>query len=335
MQFIYSEPQTEFEKMIGGCRHINAFGTIQRGDADRLVDIIRKCEVPPQTNVYINSTGGDLEEGLKIGCVIRAYNLETSIGTYTLEPPQGDVPMASRTLTPGVCYSAATMAFAGGRLRHFPKGSKFGVHRFMFQTPDPSNVEKSQELSASMASFLEKMGVALSFLQTSAAVPSDTILELDETQLESHQMVTGGQTGVEWGTEMRRNMMYVRGTRDSIYGKHKVMLAHAKDAGFMFCAVIEAQGRQQELCDLGLVEIVVNGEDHRINISDRCDRMANDVDVILISKITSQEAALIAYSNSFGVQIRFWEDSEMFLGISAMDTTGGQDSLITLYKNMS
>lgn len=335
MQFIYSEEQTELERLIGGYRHINAFGKIVTGDADRLVDVLEKCGVPPQTTVYIDSTGGDLEEGIKIGCVIRAYNLETSIGTYTLEPPQGDVPMAARTLTPGVCFSAATMAFAGGRLRHYPRGSRFGVHRFVFAQPGPANMERSQELSASMAKFLEQMGVSLMFLQASAGVPNDKLFEMDEDALREHGVVTGGQTDVEWGTEMRNNMMYVRGTRDSIFGKHKVMLAHAKDAGFMFFAVIEAQGRQQELCDFGLVEIVVNGEDHRIDISERCERLPNDVDVVLMSKISNEEAALIAYSKSFGVQIRFSPEAELFLGVSALDTTGGEDSLITLYKNMS
>ncbi|MEL6418988.1 MAG: hypothetical protein AAFQ55_10245, partial [Pseudomonadota bacterium] len=92
---------------------------------------------------------------------------------------------------------------------------------------------------------------------------------------------------------------------------------------------------QKELCDFGLVEIVVNGEDHRIDISERCERLPNDVDVVLISNISNEEAALIAYSKSFGVQIRFGSEAEMFLGVSAMDTTGGEDSLITLYKNMS
>ncbi len=43
---------------------------------------------------------------------------------------------------------------------------------------------------------------------------------------------------------------------------------------------------------------------------------------------------MIAYSNSFGVQIRFNNESLVFLGVSAMDTTGGKDSLVTLYKSM-
>lgn len=333
MQFEYTDEQTEIEKLFGGFRHINAFGPIVKGDADRLLKLIETAGVPPRTTVYINSSGGDAEEGIKLGCVIRVYQLETSIGTYALEPKDGDEAIIARTLRSGKCLSAATLMFAGGRLRHFPDGATFGVHRFAYKKPLPENVEKSQELSAGIAKFLDQMGVSLGFLSLSAGVESDKLLELSEDELREHRMVTGGATEVAWGTEMRSNMLYVRGTRDSIFGRHKVILAHAKDAGFMFFAVIEAQGRQDELCNHGVVEIVVNGEDQRIDIAERCSREPNDVDVVLMAKLTEEEARQLAYSDSFGVQIRFSKEAEIFLGVSAMETEGGQESLRSLYEN--
>lgn len=334
MQFRYTGEQTELEILFGGFRHLSAFGPIETGDADKLLKLIKTADVPPRTTVYINSIGGNVEEAIKLGCVIRASGLETSIGTYALAPSDGDEPVVTRILTSGSCISAATLMFAGGRLRHFPNGSKFGVHRFAYKNPVPENVEKSQKLSAEIASYLIGMGVSLGFLGLSASVSSNELLELSEGELRKHKMVTGGVTEIEWGTEMRANMLYVRGTRDSIFGQHKVMLAHEKNAGFMFFAVIEAQGRQDELCNLGLVEIVVNGEDKRIDISERCSREPNNVDVILMANLTEDEAKEIAYSDSFGVQIRFSEEAEVFLGISAMETEGGKDSLRTLYESM-
>lgn len=334
MQFEYTAEQTELEKLFGGFRHINAFGAIARGDADKLLKLIETASVPPRTTVYINSSGGDAEEGIKLGCVIRACELETSIGTYALEPKSDDDPIVARTLNSGKCLSAATLMFAGGRLRHFPDGANFGVHRFAYKNPVPENVEKSQVLSAGIAKFLDQMGISLGFLSLSAGTASDKLLELCEDELREHRMVTGGETEVVWGTEMRAQMLYVRGTRDSIYGQHKVILAHAKGAGFMFFAVIEAQGRQNELCNFGVVEIVVNGEDQRIDISGRCSREPNDVDVVLMANITEEEARQLAYSDSFGVQIRASKEAEVFLGVSAMDTEEGQESLRSLYENM-
>ena len=320
--------------MLGGFRHINAFGTIGKGDADKLLKLIETAGVPPRTTVYINSSGGDAEEGIKLGCVICACQLDTSIGTYVLEPKSDDDPIVARTLYSGKCLSAATLMFAGGRLRHFPDGASFGVHRFAYKNPVPNDVEKSQVLSAGIAKYLDQMGISLGFLSLSAGTASNKLLELSEDELREHRMITGGATEVVWGTEMRAQMLYVRGKRDSIFGQHKVILAHAKGVGFMFFAVIEAQGRQDELCNFGVVELVLNGENKRIDISRRCSREPNDMDVVLMVNLKEGEAREVAYSNSFGVQIRASKEAEVFLGVSAMDTEGGRDSLRSLYENM-
>lgn len=135
MQFIYTNEQTELEKVFGGFRHLNAFGPIVKGDADKLLKLIEALDIPRRTTVYINSTGGDVEESIKLGCVIRVHEFETSIGSYILEPQTNcDNLIVPRNLQPGKCLSAATLMFAGGRLRHFPKDATFGVHRFAYKT---------------------------------------------------------------------------------------------------------------------------------------------------------------------------------------------------------
>lgn len=323
------------EKLFGGFRHLNAYGPIVYGDAGRFLDLIKSAEVPPRTTVYINSKGGNVEEAIKLGCVIRNYSLETSIGTYVLAPNAANEAIINRDLKPGRCFSSATLMFAGGRLRHFPDGARFGVHRFAYKNPTPEHIEKSQELSADIAHYLHMMGVSLGFLSLSAAVPSNELREIPVDRLLEHRMVTGGITDVTWGTEILDEVIYVRGTRESIFGIHKVMLGHVRGSGFKFFAVVEAQGRQRELCDFSLVEIVVNGEQIRIDISSRCTREATDIDVILMCDITDEEASLLAHSTSFGVQVRFSKDAEVFLGISAMNTQGGGEKLRALYKNMS
>lgn len=127
-------------------------------------------------------------------------------------------------------------------------------------------------------------------------------------------------------------MIYVRGERDSLFGHHKVMLGHTKGAGFFFWAVIEAQGREDELTTLGLVEIVLNGEEKKIDISNRCERIVSGIYVNVFAKITQEEARAIAYSTSFGIHIRFWSDSPMFLGIAPVPTAGGAEQLQTIYN---
>ncbi|MGO4638670.1 hypothetical protein AB4Z43_09550 [Mesorhizobium sp. 2RAF45] len=176
------------------------------------------------------------------------------------------------------------------------------------------------------------MGVSPDFLEFSSSVRSNSILIADEDNLKTLGVVTGGETGTNWTVQARASMIYVRGERDSLFGHHKVMLGHTKGAGFFFWAVIEAQGREDELTTLGLVEIVLNGEEKKIDISNRCERIVSGIYVNVFAKITQEEARAIAYSTSFGIHIRFWSDSPMFLGIAPVPTAGGAEQLQTIYN---
>ena len=113
------------------------------------------------------------------------------------------------------------------------------------------------------------------------------------------------------------------------------MLGHAKDAGFFFWAVIEAQNRFQELTGFGVVEINLNGEEVKFDISEACDRFAVGSVVHVFAKVTNEQTELISESDSIGVQIKFIHESPSFLGIDAMSTIGGVDALTTFYHSFS
>ncbi|MEZ2328903.1 hypothetical protein AB6802_04135 [Mesorhizobium sp. RCC_202] len=335
MQFEFTDPQTEFERAIGGSFSINALGTIRAGDGIKFREFVDRSAPPPRTTVYIDSSGGNVEEAMIIGRIIRDCWFSTSIGKCLLNT--NEISDISHLLVPrvrlsGRCMSAATLVFLGGRLRYFPQGSEFGVHQFSFKNPSPGDVGQSQVLSAKIARFLVDMGVSPDFLEFSSSVRNDSILIADEDNLKTLGVVTGGETDTIWTVQAQADMIYVRGERDSLHGHHKVMLGHTKGAGFFFWAVIEAQGREDELTSLGLVEIVLNGEEKRIDISTRCERIVSGIYVNVFAKVTQEEARAIAYSTSFGVHIRFWLDSPMFLGIAPVPTAGGTEQLQTIYN---
>ncbi|WP_217701814.1 hypothetical protein [Pseudooceanicola sp. HF7] len=335
MEFHYTEPQNELEKMFGGFFCINAVGTIEHGDDLKFMKFLDDHKPPAHMVVYIDSTGGDLEAGIGVGRQIRQYGLWTDVGSFVLEPPDPSKPLVPRKRVNGRCMSAATMIYLGGRLRFFSEGSQFGVHRFSFKDPLPEHIGKSQELSAKIASFVSDMGVSPKFLELSSATDSKEINLVPEQRLKELRVVTGGQTDVVWTVQARRGIMYVRGERDSIYGRHKVMLCFAKDAGFIFWAVIEAQNRFNELTGFGVVEINLNGEDIKIDISEKCKRFQVGADVHVIAKVSSDQARIISESDSIGVQIKFVHEAPTFLGIGAMDTEGGVEQLSTFYRSFS
>ncbi|EKE71092.1 hypothetical protein [Celeribacter baekdonensis] len=335
MDFHYTEPQNELEKMLGGFFCINAVGTIEHGDDVKFSKFLDDHEPPPHMVVYIDSAGGNLEAGIGIGRKIRQYGLWTDVGRYLLEPPDPSRPLVLRKRVSGRCMSAATMVYLGGRLRFLSEGSRFGVHRFSFKDPLPEHIGKSQELSAKIASFVSDMRVSPEFLELSSATDAKEIDLVSELRLKELRVVTGGQTDAIWTVQARGGIMYVRGERDSIYGRHKVMLGFIKDAGFFFSAVIEAQNRFEELTGFGVVEITLNGEDIKFDISDECERFTIGTDVHVFAKISNDQARIISESESIGVQVKFVREAPTFLGIGAMDTEGGVEQLSTFYHSFS
>ncbi|WP_433762614.1 hypothetical protein [Brucella anthropi] len=336
MQFEYTPPQTEIETLFGGFRCINAFGRIMPGDDERFIEFLAKSEVPPRTNVYINSGGGDVEAALNIGRIIRESWFSTVVGQYLLDPAPGDQFILPRKRLPGQCMSAATLVYLGGRLRFLDTDSKFGVHQFSFLVPSPENLAHSQILSAKIARFVQDMGIGTEFLELSAATPHDRIDLIELEKLEKIGVVTGGQTKTHWSIHAMENTMYVRGERDNIYGHHKMLLGFAKPNFFYVYAVIESQGREQELVEFPLTELVIGqDEDVIIDISDRCERAVQGIYTNIYAQVTVDEARSIASSNAFGIRVRGSPDAELFLGVGPMSTDGGIELLKTFVSCLS
>lgn len=272
LKFEFTGPQTEFEEMFGGHYDINAYGPIGSGDCDRFFEFLEKTNPPPRSSVYISSSGGTVTDAIRMGLLIRGGWYSTHIGSRLLDHSEPSVFFKKRFNTNAFCMSAATLMYLGGRLRFMDEDAKFGVHQFSFQDPDTDDVSKSQVLSAEIAEYLSHLDIHKDFLTLSAATPNSEIDLIPKKKLEELGVVTGGITNVEWSTHARNGMMYIKGERDCIFGHHKMMLCFVKDAGFMVWAVIEAQGREEELLSNPLVEVTIDDEDTRLDISNRCER---------------------------------------------------------------
>lgn len=337
MQFIYSEPQTDFERLIGGHYYINAFGPIEPGDGQKFRRFLENASPPARTMIYIDSTGGDVEAAIEIGNLIREGWHSTSVGKYHMMPRSVDEPFVSRELKVGRCLSAATLVFLGGKLRYLPQEALFGVHQFSFKNPLPDSLNLSQKLSAKIASYIHAMGVSIQFLELSSSTSSDDISYVEPQRLRELNIVTDHETDPVWTVQARNKMVYVRGERDSMFGHHKIILAYIKGEGFHCWAVIEAQGREEELLSFGLVEIALNGDDEEllIDISERAVRIVSGIYVNVFSPITLNEARLIAFSKSYGLRIRMTSEAGMFLGIAPVRTASGSEQLEAFFECFS
>jgi len=334
MHFEFTPPQTEIERLFGGHYYVNAYGAIDVGDDRKFIRFLEKSEVPARSTIYINSTGGDVDAAIGIGRAIRDGWHSTQIGQLLLGASGGDLLVAPRVLSPGVCMSAATLIYIGGRLRHYIDGSRFGVHQFLFRDPSPNDVPRSQMLSTRIAGYVRDMGISHEFLDLSASTPSEQINLITQERLKALGIITGGVTDVEWTVQSRGGAIYVRGERDTIFGHQKLMLGSGGPGKRYFHAVVESQGREEELTKFPLVEIVVNDEERFIDISSKCLRQVIGIYTNVFCDLELEEFEDLAASKSFGIYIRSSKSAEIFFGIAPISTSGAEDLIGSFVKNL-
>ena len=129
-------------------------GTITKGLADQFKETLISSEGPA---VYLNSPGGDLQEALTIGRLIREAGKLTGIGSLEgVDTWEGtDRPMDFPEN--GKCESACAYAFMGGKERTLGSG-KLGLHRF-YSTERGLTSDEAQFLSGLLVEYMVEMGV--------------------------------------------------------------------------------------------------------------------------------------------------------------------------------
>lgn len=149
-------------------------GDIIKGDANRLDDYIGKlAKLEPSTRIgiiQISSNGGDVEEALRIGRILRKNRIQVLI------------PMDSH------CYSSCVLLLAGG-VGRFPVGD-VGIHSFYSMSSQKPNADYEQEekiyaaTEKSIRDYLNEMRVSGSVMDAMLRVPSSKleILDIDKLQ---------------------------------------------------------------------------------------------------------------------------------------------------------
>lgn len=135
--------------------------------------------LPQGTWVALSSPGGSLVGGLKLGLLIREMGFNTTIGSTDYSPPN--------------CMSACAYAFAGGVSRHLSEGSKYGLHQFK-GTEKAIGDDQSQKISATIANYLDQMGVDRHLLDYAQVTASDKVAVLTLAQAKLLKVDNTGQS---------------------------------------------------------------------------------------------------------------------------------------------
>lgn len=128
---------------------ILASGHIDRDSVDKLSEFTQN--LLPHTIIVLQSLGGDLIGGLRLGQFIRAR------GFYTFIANSNSKLYLDKKFH-GKCFSACAYAFLGGVKRKVEIESQYGVHQFRGSNVEINSVQ-TQKLSAVIGRYIDSMGV--------------------------------------------------------------------------------------------------------------------------------------------------------------------------------
>ena len=158
-------------------------GQIDAGSPDRLSKALDR--INGRTAIWLNSAGGNLFAGMQLGRIIRRHGASTNI-------------IDARTLLPGQCYSACSLAFLGGVYRFGDNGARYGVHSASLG-PAGEDADRASDLSAAVGSYIREMGVDVRLLELWTKARPDQMYVLSQKQAEDLGVVNNGRRPPEWG----------------------------------------------------------------------------------------------------------------------------------------
>jgi hypothetical protein len=174
---------------IAGSEWIAAEGEIvseTAADLENFIKSLGHSENPGGWSVRLNSPGGDVAGGIRLGELIRKLKLNTEIGAT--EPDS----YGHWERMPGHCASACAFAFLGG-LSRYVSGGELGVHQFYdaISLRNPSakvfsslDMSEHQFVSAMLIDYAFRMGVDPRFVSVAASTPPMEMQFLDEQLLD-------------------------------------------------------------------------------------------------------------------------------------------------------
>lgn len=148
-----------------GCEWVQMEGPLQKGDAQKFKSFVETSNITPfrlHNVLFLNSPGGNLAEGIKLGRVIRELGFTTAIGRSV---PYGDgLSTSELDFKDASCISACAYAFLGGKFRQLQFSDEavcLGFHQFYNPTLASSD---DNSVSVAQTSTQTVSGIVIEYL---------------------------------------------------------------------------------------------------------------------------------------------------------------------------
>ena len=202
-------------------------GRIDADTPDRLAKALDTAK--GKVAIWLNSPGGNLFAGMQLGRLIRKRDASTHI-------------INSRTLRPGECYSACSLAFLGGVYRFGDHGARYGVHRASFEGGATAGQgDLAPELSAAIKSYIREMGVDARLFDLWVKAGPDEMYVLSQRQAKDLGVVNNGRNPPAWSIASFPGGTMLQGRQTTADGSGMVYFS-CDDTQTVFGSVYEAPG---------------------------------------------------------------------------------------------
>jgi len=148
-------PSADFDGSGHGRRALAIRGTIGAATANWFRDRLDEGHLAAGDAVLLSSPGGELNQAVIMGEIIRSRGLVTAVGAAD----------ASGHVRPAYCASACVLVYAGGKMRYGVEGSMLGVHRFVATAEVRDPVADTQRIAGMLLGYMTKMGVSSSVVE--------------------------------------------------------------------------------------------------------------------------------------------------------------------------
>ena len=205
--------------------------------------------IQPGSVLVLDSGGGNLDSGLKLGRIVRDHLLQTRVGRSGWID-DGNIDNAPR------CASACNFVFMGGVRRTVPEGTYFVVHRFVPADPDPvvaagawsvpaspatpretpkEAEEGAQEESGILLRFVAQMGISPEYMILMSQTPNARPTAVGPNDLLALRIVTP-DIPTEWSLHGEQGFLELRGSTIGPTGQ-KDVLTFVCDGGTPIAAI--------------------------------------------------------------------------------------------------
>ena len=163
------------------------YGVIDADAPERFEALVRSGKIPRGSDIYLNSSSGDLRAGLALGRLFRAGSMVTHLGTPRRSLHAG---YASKT---AFCVDACTYAYFGGLYRWAPTGfDRIGLSPRSAMDPKPGDMGQGHPSSDDVAAYLKEMDIDLAEFTPTLTSSHDTVVWLTADQMISTGLANNG-----------------------------------------------------------------------------------------------------------------------------------------------